>query len=282
MSPKQAAMLAKTKSLGKDLADQMGRAQILLTASSLAYTTILSIIPLLAVSFAIFQAFGGLNKVYETIQPLILSNLAEGTGDEVMQRIKGFIDNAQGGVVGVGGLIGLIFTSMSMLQSAEKAINRSWGTQFNRGLFQQISTYWLFITLGPLALAVAVGAATSSNLPMARFLPSGAGVFAITVAIFFAIYKYVPHTRVQAKYAAISALITAALFNVAQWAFRLYTAKVVTYNKIYGSLGAVPILLLWIDIIWIILLSGAALNAVLQKRATARQQEAIQAAARPK
>jgi membrane protein len=245
---------------------QMSEAQLFMVASSLAYTTILSIIPVLAVSFAIFQTFGGMSKLYNTLEPMILENLAQGASAEVIATLHSFINNTHVGAVGVGGMIGLIFTSMSMLSSSENAINMVWQTQISRSIFQRISTYWLFITLGPLALSVAVGMATSLHRPLSHFLPSGLGIFLINIAFFFGVYKWVPNARVKSVYAFISAVVTATCWNIARAGYTLYTKKIVTYNAIYGSLGAVPILLLWIYIIWIIVLTGAALTAALQKR----------------
>jgi membrane protein len=253
----------------REVVKEVDRTQLLMVASSLAYTTILSIIPLLAVSFAIFQAFGGLDKLHDTLEPFILSNLAEGSSAEAMGKIREFIDNAHGGALGVGGFIGLVFTSMSMLSSVENAINRLWAAPRTRSLFHRIATYWLVITMGPLAAAVAVGAASSSSkFPLTRLLPSGTGLFVLTIALLSAVYKWVPHCKVRWKYAFIAGGSAAVLFNLAQAGFRLYTARVLSYSKIYGSLGAVPILLLWIYIVWVVILGGAAFSAALQKRAT--------------
>src|SRR4051812_36760219 len=155
---------------------QMQRAQLLLVASSLAYTTILSIIPMLAVSFAIFKAFGGLEKLYHTIEPFILSNLAEGSSDEVIASIRKFVENANASAIGIGGFVGLVVTSMSMLSSIERAINVAWGAPMRRNYFQRIATYWFFITLGPLAASVGVGMVTTSNIPLWQFVPDGTGI----------------------------------------------------------------------------------------------------------
>ena len=240
-------------------------AQLLMVASSLAYTTLLSIIPLLAVSFSIFKAFGGLGKLYATIEPLILDNLAEGSSDQAIDQIHHFIENIHAGTLGAGGLVGLIFTCMSLLFSAEKAINRVWDTPMSRTFFQRVSSYWLFITLGPLGLAFAVGAGTSTDIPIAHFFPSGTGAFLVMTAIFFGVYKLVPHRHVHWAPAFVGSLITSIAWLLARVLYSLYTARVLTYNKIYGSLAAVPILLLWIYIMWAIILSGAAFSASLQK-----------------
>lgn len=250
----------------KDIRKQVHDAQLLLAASSLAYTTILSIIPVLALSFSIFQAFGGMEKLYATIEPMIIHYLAEGASDDAIQAIRGFITRIHAGALGATGLVGTIITSMLLLSSGETAINRVWKAPIHRSLFQRISAYWLFITLGPLALAVSVGVATSYKIPLTHLLPSGTGIFILTTLIFFLIYKFVPNRKVDWKPALIASTITAVFWNLARWGYALYTKEIVTYNKIYGSLAAIPILLVWIYIIWLIILTGAAVTAALQKR----------------
>jgi membrane protein len=249
---------------------EMQRAKLMLVASSLAYTTILSVVPMLAVSFAIFKAFGGLDKLYATIEPFLLENLAEGSSDQVIQALKHFLDNTHASAIGVGGFIGLMFTSMSMLSSIENAINHVWGAPPRRSIFQRFSTYWLFITLGPLAGSVALGVATSSELPLANLVPNGTGIFILTILFFSAVFKWVPNCQVHWPHALASAIVTSTLLTLARLAYALYTAHFVSYNKIYGSLGAIPILLLWIYIVWLIVLTGAALSTTLQHRLETR------------
>lgn len=260
----------KQKTLGvlQNTAKQMGQAQLFMVASSLAYTTILSIIPLLALSFAIFDAFGGMDKLLETIEPFVLSNLAEGASQDVIDKIQSFVSNAHASAIGVGGFVGLIFTSISMLSSIEKAINKIWQMPIRRTWFQRFSTYWLFVTLGPVAFSLALGVATSSDFPIAHLLPSGTGSFLILTSGFYLVYKYVPACKVNWRYALISSVITSAIWNCARIGYNLYTHKILTYSKIYGSLAAVPLLLLWIYIAWIVVLGGAALTAALQKKET--------------
>lgn len=263
-----------TVGFGKLFWAELQRAQIFMAASSLAYTTILSFIPLLAVSFAIFQVFGGLHKAYDLIEPFVLSSLAEGVSDQVTATLQQFITNVHSKTVGIGGLIALIFTSMSMLASVEKAINKIWNVPIRRSLFQRLVGYWFFITLGPVALAVALGFAGSYNFSVSALFPSGTGIFFVTAAVFTWVYKFVPDTKVSIQFSAIAGLTTSTCFSVARILYHLYTSRVLTYNKIYGSLSAVPILLLWIYIVWLIILGGAALCAALQRLSHKRKQAA--------
>jgi membrane protein len=264
--PKTAAWCGQISSITLNTVHRADETQLLSIASSLAFTTILSIIPVLAVSFSIFQAFGGMQKLYAMIEPFILSNLASGSGQEVIDLLHKFVENAHASAIGLGGMIGLVFTSMSMLLSAEKAINQIWNTEITRGLFQRVSIYWLFITLGPLAMSVALGVATSFNLPLWKFLPNGTGITLISMGFFFVLFKWVPQTLVYWPNALIASVFTTIFWDLARYAYAIYTEKAVTYNVVYGSLGAIPIFMLWIDIVWVIVLSGVALTATLQER----------------
>jgi membrane protein len=256
----------KSKQIVRDTQFVITDAQLFMTAASLAYTTILSIIPVLALSFVIFRAFGGLEKLYATLEPFILSNLSQGTSEDVMMKMKGFITNVSIGTISAGGFVGLIFTSMSLMLSIENSFNRIWKVENTRSWFHRIASYWLFITLGPLAVSIALGIATTSRLPLSNLLPNWSGAFAIAACILTLTYKYVPNTRVRTKYAFISGFWTAIVWSLSRVGYELYIEKFASYNKIYGSLAAVPILLFWIYLMWLMVLAGAALSATLQKR----------------
>jgi membrane protein len=233
-------------------------------ASALAYTTILSIIPLLAVSFSIFKAFGGLDKLYGIIEPFIFENLAEGSDEKTLTMLRSFVGNIHAGTLGAGGMIALLFTSMSMLASVEKAINKVWQARIRKSLFQRVTLYWFFITLGPLALSLAIGFASALDVPLKKVLPSGIPFFFILVGLFYGMYKYVPHRRVHWKAAMISAMLTACSWVLAKAVYGIYVKKVLAYNRIYGSLGAIPIFLLWVYVAWLVILCGSAFSASLQ------------------
>jgi YihY family inner membrane protein len=246
------------------------QSELPLVASALAYTTLLSIIPALAVSFSIFKAFGGLDKLYESLEPLIVSSLAENSGHHAMSAVRGFISNARAGAIGAGGLLGLLLTTMSMVRSVDQAIHRVWGLQNRKDWFQRITQYWFFVTLGPLGLSLAVGylstLAAGEGKAVLQHLPGGSGLFLVVAACLLFLYKGVPTCKVRWAPAITAAIMGSALWNLARWGYTLYTTKAVTYDKIYGGLSAVPILLLWIYIVWLVTLLGAALSAALQKR----------------
>jgi len=282
IKPPQSSFIAKLltpiKQVIVDTHRHAQSAELSLIASSLAYTTILSIVPALAVSFSIFQAFGGLEKLLEHLEPIILENLAQGAGKEATYALRRFISNAHAGALGAGGMLALLITTMSMLASVEKAINRVWKSRIERSWFQRISNYWLFVTLGPIALAVVIGFATTFfkaadgatdaiPVPIKKAIPSA--LSALTPVLFggyFLLYRYVPNRIVRIRSALIAAVFSTFAWTLAKWGYGIYTKKFVSYNRVYGSMGAIPILLLWVYIQWLVVLYGAALSAAVQKR----------------
>jgi membrane protein len=275
---KPAKLLTAFKQVIWDTQRHAQEAELPLVASSLAYTTILSIVPALAVSFSIFQAFGGMEKLFEQIEPIILENLAQGAGKEATQALRRYITNAHAGALGAGGILALLITTISMLSSIEKAINRVWRARIDRSWFQRISSYWLLVTLGPVVLGVVVGfvvtfskAADGVTPFLSADIKKGMHglVSALTPVVFivyFLIYRYVPNRVVRFRSALIGALFGTIAWSMAKWGYGIYTKKFVTHNRVYGSMGAIPILLLWIYIQWLVVLYGAALSAAIQKR----------------
>jgi membrane protein len=192
-----------------------------------------------------------------------------------MNRIHGLINNVSVGTVGAGGFFGLVFTSMSLMLSIENGFNRIWKVVNTRSYFHRIASYWLFITLGPLALSIGLGIASSEKLPISKFLPNWSGAFALAACLLTLVYKFVPNTFVRWKFALISGFWTAVLWSLTRWGFNLYVDRFASYNKIYGSVAAVPILLFWIYLMWLMVLAGAALSATLQKRLDPAKNEVL-------
>ncbi len=246
----------------------MQEAQLFITASSLAYTTLMSLIPVLAVSFSVFKAFGGLEHLYQVIEPWVIENLTEGTDEQALQMIRGMIGNIHAGALGIGGLIGLIITSTSLFWNIENAIQRVWKAKPREGWFRRFAVYWLLISLGPLGLSVALGFAGMGKMEgtAMSMVPYGGVLFIITAAFFILIYKYVPNRKVNWRPALMGGITTSVVWNVARVGYSFYIGNLVHYRNIYGSIAALPILLLWLYIVWLILLSGTALTAAFQQR----------------
>lgn len=250
------------KQLIVDLWNQLRDSEIQLVASSLSYSTALSIIPFLVVSLTTFQAIGGLDELYPKVEAMILFYLKETNGVEVAQFVKKAITKTQLNTVGLAGVMLLVLTSMKLLHDMEAAINRVWGTRKSRPLFQRIFGYWIFMITFPTALAAYAGVRSIAVVkPIARKIPQEFFDFGIVLAGLFIIYKFVPVHRVRTRAAFLSATLASLMVVTAADSFRALALGFFNYSKIYGSLAAIPLALLWILVMWYIVLLGVAICA---------------------
>lgn len=248
--------------------------QLQMRATALAYTTLLSLVPFLAVTFSLFKAFGGLGKAMAPIKNFILSNLATGTGHEVVRTLDRFIENFRSGAVGLIGFLLLVVSVVSVLATIEKFFNDIWGVRQSRSFARRFTSYWTFVTIGPILLGISLtvtGALQSSKLVNQILLLSGAEKFLIskipwltTWALFSALYLMMPNTKVKVRAAVIGGIIGGTLWEVAKYGYTLYATRVVSHSKVYGSLGMIPIFLVWIYYTWLVVLIGAQLTCAIQ------------------
>jgi membrane protein len=230
----------------------------------LAYTTILSFIPLLAMSFALFHTFGGIQNLMNNLRTLLLENLAQNTSRQAIDAIDGFVSNLNIRSIGIGGLIGLLITSFSLFSSAEKALLALFREKVERSFFSRISAYWLFITLGPLLFAVVIGVISSRNQYFSIPLPPNGLQLFLGFLFFSSVFRFLPQTKPKLVDAIIGSLVTTLLWVIAKIGFAIYVKKFLHYDKIYGAISALPVMLIWIWLIWVTVLTGASVTAFLR------------------
>jgi membrane protein len=249
--------------------------QLNLRAMSLVYTTLLSFVPLLAVSFSVLKAFG----VHNTIEPLLLNFLAPlgPKGAEVTKNIIGFVENVDVGVLGSVGFAMLIYTVIALLQKTESAFNFVWQVDHLRSLSQRFSNYLSVILIGPVLIFSAIGlTATIFNTALAQKLvsiePFGslilfsgklAPYFLVCLAFTF-IYILIPNTRVQVRAALVGGLIAGGLWETTGWGFAAFIASSSKYAAIYSSFAILILLLIWLYLNWLILLIGSQIAFFVQ------------------
>lgn len=249
------------------LIEDLSSGQLNLYAMSLVYTTILSIVPVLAVSFSVLKAFG----VHNQLEPTLLAFLAPlgERGDELTQQIIQFVDNIQVGVLGALGLGFLIYTVISLLQKVEESFNFIWKTRGVRSLSRRFSDYLSVLLVGPVLVFTALGITGAffgsdimqwlATYEPAKTLIAAAGrlvPFLLIVAAFTFIYKVVPFTRVNVRAAFIGALVAALLWQVAGFAFASFIGASTRYTAIYSSFAIGILAIIWLYLAWLILLVG--------------------------
>ena len=237
-------------------------------AGYLTYSTMLAIVPLIMVVFSIFSAFPVFNEVTGALKEFIFTNFAPSASDMVGQYIDEFVNNSK--KMSAVGIISLIVVALMLINSIDRTLNSIWHDTETRPIFTSFAIYWLILTLGPLLVGVSVAASAyvksmfesasnfSFGLKLLSFVP-----FLSTWFIFTLIYMVVPNKKVSIKHSAAGALIAAVFFTLGKQAFTWYIVTFPSYQLIYGAMATLPIMLLWIQLSWTVVLLGAQLAAVL-------------------
>lgn len=240
-------------------------------AGSLTFTTVLALVPILTIAFAIFTTFPLFNAFRASLEAYFIKSLMPKT---IANTILGYLNQfaSKATRLSAFGAVGLILTAIVMMLTIDRAFNHIWRVKSARPFSQRVVIYWAIVTLGPLLIGVSITftsdlfSATSglvTNFPLI-----GAAFYTVisvllTMGAFTLLYMAVPNRLVDWRDAACGGLLAATAFEIAKRVFVVFITKFPTYTVIYGALAAMPIFLLWIYVSWLITLMGAVLAAAL-------------------
>ena len=245
--------------------------QCLMRASALAYTSLLSLVPLLAVMFAVLKGLG----VQDRLEPLLLSRLSLDQGST--ELIIGYIDRTNVSSLGGLGAATLVLTVISVLGTIESSFNDIWRVTRARSLWRQVTDYLGVVLLTPFLLlaGVAITSATQVRQILQWMTANGYVGGAATLALSFTpivvnalgigvLYAVMPNRRAVWRPIAISALIAGCAWQLVAWGYLRLQIGVAGYSAVYGALAQLPVTLVWLYLSWTIVLAGAELAAVLE------------------
>jgi membrane protein len=256
-----------------------------LRAMGLVYTTLLSLVPLLAVSFSVLKGFG----VHNQVEPMLL-NLLEPLGEqgvEITDKIIGFVDNVNVRVLGSLSLVFLFYTVISLLTKIEQAVNHTWHIRKYRSILQRVTEYISIIMIGPVLIFAAIGLTASiSTSTVAEalasmesfgtliWLISNITSFLLVAGAITFIYLVVPNEKVRLKSAFTGAVVAALLWKLTGWVFKSFIAGSTNYSAIYSGFAILIVFMIWLYLSWLILLVGATVAFYHQhpERTSSRQQ----------
>ena len=250
----------------------MTKNKLTIRATALAYTTLLSIVPVIAVMLSFFKAFGGMSKIEAQIRPFILNNLSTGSGEIVQKYLLTFTEKLHAGTLGLVSFALLLLTVFGLLSTIEGAFNDIGGVEKGRALIHRFNAYWTLMTIGPLFMAFSVGVTSSLHAysyPIQMFLKVLPTL--LTWILFTMLYAFIPNTHVRFRSAFLGGVLAGSGWQFAKYAYTIYVAKADTYSTIYGSLAALPIFLVWLYVTWLIVLMGAEISFADQNIKTYRE-----------
>ncbi|HEX5054901.1 MAG TPA: YihY/virulence factor BrkB family protein [Gammaproteobacteria bacterium] len=257
------------------LAEDMVSGPITLHAMSLVYTTLLSIVPLLALCFSLLRAF----DVHMKIEPMLLKALEPfgAKGVEIAGQIIDFVENVKVGALSTVGLVLLLYSAISLIQKVEVAFNSIWQLRNNRSLMRRLSDYLSVFVVGPLLVFTALGlSGTLLNhdfvQKMIAIEPFGFAYrfaaqllpYLFVIAAFTFLYLFIPNTKVRIKPALIGGIVSGVLWQTTSWLFAMFVVTSASYTAVYSSFAILFVFMVWVYVNWLIILIGADLVFYLQ------------------
>ncbi len=249
--------------------------QLTLRAMSLVYSSLLSLAPLIAVSFSVLKAFGVHNQLKPALQSM-LEPLGE-EGGKITTNILNFVENIQVGVLGSMGLALLFYTVVSLMQKVETSFNYTWRVTQPRTFAQRFSDYLSVLMIGPVLIFAALGVTGSLlNNSVVEYLsdigPLGSVIhfatsllpYVLIIAAFTFIYSFIPNTKVHILAALSGGVISGILWETLGWGFASFVVTSAQYTAIYSAFASLMFFLIWLYLGWLILLTGASIAFYVQ------------------
>ena len=260
-------LLARLGSLRGFLAlvvERFARHEAAQNAAALTYTSLLSLVPLMTVTLAVFSAFPVADRVYLLIQDFVFENFVP-TSSELLQQYLSEFSAKASQLTGPGAAF-LVIVALLMMSNIDRALNAIWEVRAKRSFASKFLIYWAVLSLGPVLIGVSVLVTSYIiSLPLLSEAAStglGRNLLGLTPVVASAIaftmmYAVVPNRRVRLAHAVIGGLFAAILFEAAKRGFGFYITQFPTYEAIYGALASIPIFLVWLYLSWVVVLLGA-------------------------
>lgn len=248
-------------------------------AASLAFTSLLSVVPFVTLVAVVFSKFPQSQRFADALRGFLLDNLLPEKAGKVIAAYAFQFSQKTTNLTIVGGAV-LILTAIMLMRTIDQVINEIWRVQVHRPWATRLVAYWAVLSLGPLLLAGGVFAAGAMLSVSMDFMNEPAWLevaglrlvsLGVLAGVFATLYFAVPHCSVRLADAGLAGLLAAAGFLVMQRMFSLYLAHFPSYTLVYGAFAVVPIFLLWLYLSWIIILLGAVVAAVLPERSLRRR-----------
>jgi len=269
----QQILIGKMKTLygyGVFLFKRSKEDNIKVPAGHLAYVTLLSIVPCLAVVFYMLSAFPMFSKLNSIIEDLIYNSFVPTAGDAVKEHMTGFIENTK--QMSMVGIASLVVIALLLISTIDQTLNRIWRCNRKRSTIHAFTIYWTILSLGPIIIggSIALSSYLFSIVQTDGFLSVGQQLlsfmpFLFSWLAFAGVYTLVPHQRVTFRCAVIGGFVAALMFNLATDLFSLYITNFPSQQIIYGALAVIPIMFVWIYFSWLIVLIGAEVTSTLDE-----------------
>jgi membrane protein len=249
------------KSLILDLRD----AEISLLASSMAFTTVLSFVPWLAISLSLMRISGTTESILKKVEPLILDFFLSGPNLNIIKPLQISIERVHSGVLGVAGVVAMVITTFKLFHDLDRAQTRIWRAEETRSWWKRILIYSMLTFTIPMFMVLIFSVMGPVGLNLMGTISKdiiGAMFLCLTL---FVMFKWWPIKHVSTLSALISALWCVFILAALDASYAVLVKKVFRFGKVYGGLASVPMFLVWLQLVWLVILFGVAMTASLEK-----------------
>jgi len=264
--------LQKVRALARYALRRAGEDRLPQVSASLTFTTVLAVVPVLTVAFALLAAFPVFREFRGQIESFLFQNLIPGgnISDSVSRYIGQFSKSARG--LTALGLGGLMVTSVLTMLTVEDALNAIWRVKRRRPFAQRVLVFWAVLTLGPVLIGASLSVSSyliSISMGYVGNLPFGVGMLISVVPVllsalaFAFLYMAVPYASVEWRDAIVAGIVAAVAFEIAKRGFGYFITHIPTYTAVYGTFAVFPLFLLWMYVSWLVTLLGATIAANL-------------------
>jgi membrane protein len=243
--------------------------QITVRAAALTYISIFSLVPLAVVALVLLRAFG--EEAFELrVERFVLRLVSPGVAEDTMAMLRGILNQASAKVAGLLGFATLIISAVPLVQNLDGSLNQVWNVKENRPYPIRVLVWLAAIIAGPVVLGVTLSATSLLHrLLVITGIPFRAELLSvmatvIAVGALTVLYVVTPNCKVHWRFALAGATVAGVLWSVARVVYSGFAAQTFRYGVLYGSLGALPLFLLWLYVSWLLVLFGARLAYALQ------------------
>ncbi len=232
-------------------------------AANLTLTSLFALVPLMTLMVSVFKLLPGMRSARVELNDFLFEHFFPGSGNAVQTYVMQFVTRAEN--MKLAGTVMLIVSALWLMSTIDRAFNAIWATRARPRVGRKFVFYWSILTLGPLLIGLSIvissyfgslpylrGAAELARSSLVDFLP-----FALTTLGLVVLYSWLPNRRVKPLHAWLSAIFAAMLFELAKWGFGIFLAEFPTYQKIFGAVAFLPIMVIWVYLSWSVVLMGA-------------------------
>ncbi|MBX6422685.1 YihY/virulence factor BrkB family protein [Thermosulfurimonas sp. F29] len=238
-------------------------------AQALTYTTLFSLVPLLALAFAIARLFIQAEDIVAVSEQFLTRFLNPAAIETVQETLLRLLAKAQQAPLGRASMLIFFVMILGLLMETEGVLNRIFRVKKGRSFPQKIAAYWMILTLGPIFLLLPPAGAFYLSHFAKKFVATLLlkVLYVLTVVLFFTgLYLYLPNRRIPLRAALFGGGVAGLMWLLTAYLYTFYTSKAVAYSKLYGSLSALPFFLLWLFLSWAVTLFGAEAAGVYEEK----------------